>query len=173
MNGVTFYTGTRYAISPLDIAIVEDSGVTVRRPGPGNDTVYGFSTADKISGGGGNDAIWGLAGNDTLLGGDGNDTLHGGDGNDFVRGGRGDDALWGGPGNDVFAYSGLRDGHDTINDFSVGHDVLRIVDAKPSQMHVSDQADGTHLDLGGGGIVIAGLHGYHSVGEADAWLKFA
>jgi hypothetical protein len=178
MNGVTFYTGTRYAISALDVAIMTDCGVTVRQAGPGSDTLYGFLGADRLSGEDGNDTLWGLAGNDTLLGGNGNDKLHGDAGNDLLVGGRGNDALWGGSGDDVFEFRGGRsgralDGHDTIADFAVGHDMLRLVGTGPSRVHVSDQADGTHVDISDGAIIVAGVHGYHSVADADAWLKFA
>jgi hypothetical protein len=178
MNGVTFYTGTRYAISALDVAIVEDSGVTVRHPGPGSDTVYGFAGSDRLAGGAGNDELWGLAGDDTLLGERGNDKLHGNAGDDLLIGGRGDDLLWGGAGRDVFQYCGgasgrAPDGHDRIGDFSIGQDLLRLVGTSQAQVEVHDESDGTHVDLAGGGIVLAGVHGYHSVAEADAWLKFA
>lgn len=158
MNGVAFYTGTRYEISALDVAMVADCGVPVRAATAGNDALYGFAGADALRGGKGDDALWGGAGDDLLVG------------------GRGDDVLWGGAGNDVFEYEAgrwgrARDGEDTIRDFELGHDVLRLVGARPHRIEVSDEADGTHVGLSGGEIVIAGLHGYDSVAAADAWLK--
>ena len=60
----------------------------------GDDTYYGGSTADSISG---------LAGNDFIVGGSGSDTLFGGLGNDVLQdGSAGDkDIYWGGAGDDT------------------------------------------------------------------------
>ncbi|HYD23824.1 MAG TPA: Ig-like domain-containing protein [Croceibacterium sp.] len=47
-----------------------------------------------------NDTIYGTSGNDTLSGGNGVDTIHGGDGDDIISGGNGVDTLFGDAGND-------------------------------------------------------------------------
>jgi Ca2+-binding RTX toxin-like protein len=110
----------------------------------GNDTIYGGSGDDGISGKDGNDSLFGDSGNDningglgrdTLVGGsgddflfvsvfsdDGNDSLLGGDGNDQLYGGRSPDYLSGGNGDDYIHGDA---GNDTIyggngNDFLVG-----------------------------------------------------
>jgi Ca2+-binding RTX toxin-like protein len=71
-----------------------------------DDTIYGSSSNDGISGLGGNDTLYGRDqtqgtfdedGSDLIDGGEGNDTLFGGTGNDVVLGGKGDDVLHGGP----------------------------------------------------------------------------
>jgi Ca2+-binding RTX toxin-like protein len=177
MNGVAFETGARYEISALDVAIMRDCGIAVRAASAGNDTLYGFAGADRLAGEAGEDVLRGLGGADRLLGGSGKDRLYGGDGDDLLVGGRGQDSLWGGAGRDVFEYAAARatalDGRDTIHDFELGSDLLRLTGARASAVRVSDHADGTHVDLSGGGIVLAGLHGYHSVAEASGWLAFA
>lgn len=177
MNGVALRTGTRYEISDLDIAIMKDSGVAAREAGPGADTLYGFATDDRLSGGKGNDTLHGLDGDDVLLGESGRDRLHGGDGDDFLVGGRGNDVLWGGAGDDVFVYHGTRhralDGRDEIRDFEIGHDLLRLVGIGRRDVDVYDSREGTVVDLDGGEVLLAGIHGYRSLAEADGWLELA
>lgn len=75
----------------------------------GNDTVTGTKYAD---------VILGRAGNDVLKGGSGNDRLEGGAGNDKLVGGTGADVLYGGDGADTFIFQSIKDGVDTIRDFS-------------------------------------------------------
>jgi len=70
-----------------DTAFVKTKVLT---PRSGNNTLYGYDTADAISGLGGADNISGNAGNDTLEGGAGNDTLNGGAGSDTYQFSRGD-----------------------------------------------------------------------------------
>ena len=75
----------------------------------------------------GNGASVSLAGSanaDTLTGGTGNGILIGNGGRDFLDGGAGDDYLTGGAGDDHFVYNALSSGHDRIEDFQQGHDVL-------------------------------------------------
>jgi len=111
LMATSFVTGTRRDISAIDIAIMEDAALVVRKPSAGDDWLNGFSTADDIDAGNGHDSIAGREGNDTLRGGNGNDTLSGdrdadlflgGDGHDEVHGGDGNDVADGGPGNDLF-----------------------------------------------------------------------
>jgi len=108
-------TGTREPISPLDVSVLQDLGMSIVAPTSGNDQVYGYwNVNDTISGLGGNDTIYGLSGNDTLagnngddllIGGDGTDTLLGGNDNDILRGGAGNDTINGGAGEDFVSYS--------------------------------------------------------------------
>ena len=96
--------------------------------GAGNDDLVGGGGKDRLAGGAGRDDLQGGSGNDTLLGGGGNDTLNGGGGRDVLNGGTGNDSLFGGGGADRFVFRG-RDGSDTINDFDVGVDHIKIVGA--------------------------------------------
>ena len=95
----------------------------------GNDYLYGGSSNDKLDGGSGTDVLRGDGGNDVLFGNSGNDYLKGGTGNDVLRGGTGVDVLQGGSGADDFEFR-IADGTstDTIEDFEVGVDQLRLPD---------------------------------------------
>jgi Ca2+-binding RTX toxin-like protein len=85
-----------------------------------DDTMYGYATADIISGGTGSDKLTGGAGADTLLGGEGDDELWGGVGEDWLQGDYGNDRLYGDEGDDVLY--GLY-GNDTLNG-NAGNDTL-------------------------------------------------
>jgi Ca2+-binding RTX toxin-like protein len=103
--------------------------------GDGNDTIFGdlisgvanitSSSSDLIKGGNGNDRIYGGEGKDWVYGEAGDDLLWGNDGDDELWGGLGNDYLTGGLGNDIFVIA-RNEGIDTINDFSVGQDVIRL-----------------------------------------------
>ena len=103
-----------------------------------DDTLTGGNLADSLSGGGGNDSLDGGGANDTLLGGGGNDTLLGDAGNDILDGGGANDRLIGGLGNDTltgglgadrFVYNNSNEGPDTITDFNVSQDFIRVSSA--------------------------------------------
>ena len=120
--------------------------------GPGNDTVFGTTSNDSISGGSGrdelgsgggndtidggegNDSIVGETGDDTLLGGEGDDgitdsgganTLSGGPGDDDLVGGPGADQLLGGPDDDDMLYSNRLVGADVV-DGGAGYDYANL-----------------------------------------------
>lgn len=106
--------------------------------GNGNDSIKGLEKSDYILGGDGNDILKGGAGKDGVDGGEGNDTLKGGDGSDFLYGNAGNDSLFGGAGVDMFLLDTLIDGGggsftaagvDTVNDFTVGEDLLDLRNA--------------------------------------------
>ena len=80
-------------------------------------TINGTSGNDTLIGGSGNDRIYGGAGNDTLIGGSGDDYLVGGAGNDTLTGDSGRDTF-------VLYYSG--GGVDTITDFTVNQDYIKL-----------------------------------------------
>ncbi|WP_431857827.1 hypothetical protein [Azospirillum sp.] len=93
------------------------------------ENVLGSAFGDRISGDAGANLLVGLDGEDTLSGGAGADTLRGGTGADVLDGGAGDDELAGHTGDDVlrgaagadvFVFSGIRSGHDRIEDFDAG-----------------------------------------------------
>ena len=145
--------------------------------GGGNDKVFGGrggegGSNDVIDGGDGNDVVFASDGNDSVLGGDGDDDLFGGSGDDTVHGGDGDDTIWGGAGDDLFTGGGGGDifafgatsGKDTVTDFSVAEDELRLtgtvtdftdtasVAAAATVATVAGQA-GLLIDTGGGNSV--------------------
>jgi serralysin len=91
--------------------------------GSGNNKMYGNQVANALSGGGGNDVLYGYAGNDRLAGGAGNDLLIGGAGNDILNGGSGADVFY-----FNMALNSSRN-VDTIQDFSVPGDTIRLEDA--------------------------------------------
>lgn len=93
----------------------------------GNDSLWGEKGNDVLDGGTANDSLVGMSGNDTLLGGKGSDTLFGGAGNDRLDAGHGEDTLGGGDGDDVFVFSTFW-GQDTVLDYELGVDMLRIDD---------------------------------------------
>ena len=77
-----------------------------------NNTIYGTSGNDILSGGNGTDTIYGGDGDDIISGGNGVDTLFGGDGNDQLYGDNGNDHLTGGAGDDLL---------DGINGFDTAY----------------------------------------------------
>jgi hypothetical protein len=81
---------------------------------------------DRLLGRDGNDQLNGGRGQDHLFGGNGSDILTGGAGNDLLVGGAGNDTLTGGTGKDQFGFLAPTDGIDTIRDFSVTDDVIKI-----------------------------------------------
>ena len=64
-------------------------------------------------------------GNDKLDGGKGNDKLDGSDGDDYLDGGKGNNILTGGKGKNTFVLN-RGTGFDTIKDFKVGEDHLKL-----------------------------------------------
>jgi Ca2+-binding RTX toxin-like protein len=102
-----------------------------------NDIISGQAGFDFINAGAGDDFVSGGKDIDFILGGAGNDTLNGDEGNDFIVGGEGDDLINGGKGNDfliggkgrdtfVLEFFGTESSSDTIADFNVQEDKLRI-----------------------------------------------
>lgn len=107
--------------------------------GGGDDTFIGGNGSDNVSGGAGNDTIFGFGGNDNLTGNDGDDILVGGSGND---------RLTGGSGKDIFSFSSLADGIDTITDFSVADDKIRVNAAGFGSGLVAGNLDASQFVLG-------------------------
>lgn len=91
----------------------------------GRDVLGGGSGDDKLNGGSGSDLLKGAGGRDVLTGGSGNDKLKGDAGHDILIGGTGRDSLVGGSGADRFVFE-RGDGSDTITDFQIGIDMIKI-----------------------------------------------
>lgn len=73
-----------------------------------------------------NNTFYGGHGDDSLNGKDGKDTLNGESGNDTLNGWSDNDYLKGGSANDTFVFNTLSTGIDTITDFEVLIDKIRI-----------------------------------------------
>ncbi|NMG60778.1 hypothetical protein E1H12_20250 [Geitlerinema sp. P-1104] len=104
--------------------------------GLGDDTIAAFYGDDLILVESGNNLVFGNEGDDVIQGGDGDDTLFGGQGDDSLVGGYGDNVLSGDLGNDTLTGGGgnnmfvLREdgGTDLITDFTLGRDVIGLLD---------------------------------------------
>ena len=132
------------------------SGDDVIFAGDGNDSVTGGEGNDELFGGAGADTVSGGAGNDTLFSASGNDIVSGGAGNDTLYGGGGDDIFTGGTGADAFVFAAGH-GDDTVTDFSLAEDELRLVNTATDFTSADDvtaaateQNGGLLIDLGGG-----------------------
>jgi Ca2+-binding RTX toxin-like protein len=102
------------------------TGGDIINSGSANDTISGSGGDDYLVGGLGNDTLNGGSGNDTLRGSIGNDSLNGGSDNDVLVGGPGLDTLTGGGGSDAFSFESWGQGLDTITDFNVIDDTIRV-----------------------------------------------
>lgn len=111
--------------------------------GPGNDTLAGVATADRITAGAGSDYVMTRGGADQVDGGEGDDTLAGGAGADTLDGGAGDDSVDGDPGDDIIRGGAGDDGLWGMT----GSDTL---DGGEGDDYVSG-GPGTNRLVGGGG----------------------
>lgn len=88
----------------------------------GNDGIFGGDADDSLDGG---------SGSDMLTADNGNGSLDGNLGNELLSGGLGNDALTGGAGSGAFVFNTAIGAtkRDTITDFSVTDDTIRLDDA--------------------------------------------
>jgi len=93
--------------------------------GAGDDMLVGRAGDDRLFGGAGDDMLFGNAGDDILAGGSGADRIEGSTGKDCLMGNSGDDLLRGGADADRFVFS-LFAGHDVVDDFEVGLDMMDV-----------------------------------------------
>ncbi|WP_375512884.1 calcium-binding protein [uncultured Nostoc sp.] len=98
----------------------------------------------NIQGTSGNDYLAGTQGSDQIYGNAGDDTLIGGAGNDYLVGEAGNDILTGGNGRDTFVLNYSGGGIDTITDFSVSNDILKVT---TSTIGASNYLIGTRSSL--------------------------
>jgi len=124
-----------------------------------NDVINGEGGADEIFAGAGNDSVDGGSGNDNIFSGAGDDTVDGGEGEDTLWGGGGDDIFTGGAGADIFIFASGQ-GDDTVTDFSLTDDELRLTGTTTDFTSADDvaaasveQNGGLLIDLGGGDSV--------------------
>ena len=89
-------------------------------------SVVGTGAATLSGGSGGTDLLFGGGGSTTLIAGTGNDYLFAGAGPTTFIDNKGSDYMKGGSGTDAFTFADIHPGHDTIANFKVGTDVLKI-----------------------------------------------
>lgn len=125
--------------------------------GEGDDTIDGGSEQDRLFGNIGDDILFGGSGSDRMFGGEGDDILSGDTGDDVLTGGAGDDVLMGvtgndrligGEGRDLFVF-GNGDGTDIIRDFTVGTDLIGLVEGELTfqDLTITQQATNTVLGV--------------------------
>lgn len=90
-----------------------------------SDSIVGSNLNDIINGGNGFNYLNGKDGNDTITGGDDIDFILGGAGDDVINGKGGSDNIFTGSGKDTIVLE-FFDGVDTISDFDVDEDIIRI-----------------------------------------------
>jgi Ca2+-binding RTX toxin-like protein len=121
------------------------------------DSLSGNHRSNTLYGGAGDDFLNGQGDSDTLYGEAGNDVLQGGGGNDRLEGGAGDDTLNGGiGGRDWFVFSTTGWGHDTIQDFEDGVDLIDLRGSGVSfeQLSISQSGSGVLVGLGDGSTIL-------------------
>lgn len=116
----TLTQGDQVSLSVFDKALLADIGYEVTgfsKQGStppiateGAERIFGTDVADVIN----------------ALG--GNDTIQGGGGDDELRGGAGSDTLFGQGGTDTFVI-GAGDGQNTISDFDLGSETIKLIDS--------------------------------------------
>lgn len=122
----------------------------------GNDRLQGGYGRDTLKGGNGEDYLIGGGKGDQLRGGNGDDKLVGNRGWDRLHGQGGDDLLVGGRGRDTFIFKN-QGGNDTVRDFSVADDRLKILSYGTSRQlleQATDTADGVLFDFGDGNSLL-------------------
>jgi Ca2+-binding RTX toxin-like protein len=134
----------------VEIGVVgTTSGLTLNANALEGGILVGNLGADVLNGGAGVDRLSGEAGNDTLRGGAGNDVLSGGTGTDLLTGGLGGDTF----------VLGLGSGADTISDFDLAADVIRldglpagVTDFDSLMAHAAQVGNDTVLTFEGGDV---------------------
>ncbi|UWQ73951.1 peroxidase family protein [Leisingera sp. M658] len=116
--------------------------------GFGEDFIFGGTGKDNITGGQDNDSLSGGRGMDRLSGNKGNDTLDGGLHADTLTGGTGDDLLTGGAGGDCFLFRTRHHGDDTITDFELGLDEIKVTGPMRHSLSIEDTEGGLKFSDG-------------------------
>ncbi|KIC16241.1 peroxidase family protein [Leisingera sp. ANG-Vp] len=124
------------------------------RGGYGNDILLGGGNRDQLRGNEGNDMLDGGRGYDRLNGGKGNDTLDGGKHDDTLNGGKGDDLLTGGAGSDCFVFRSAQHGNDTITDFELGLDWIKVMGTPKRLLQVTEIDGQLQVSDGAGWSVV-------------------
>jgi|GEM_PF-6356581 len=155
LGDVVAYMG---ASGSVTVSLAIQDGIAAQNTGAGGmDTLSGFenlmgsSFDDRLTGSSGANTLWGRAGADILNGGGGKDTLFGMSGNDILNGGAGHDILWGGTESDIFAFTAALSATanvDSIRDFEVGSDTIRLENSVFSRLSAPGTLDATFFAYG-------------------------
>ena len=124
-------------------------------------TKHGTSGSESLLGTPENDQIYGHAGNDTLKGEAGNDYLEGGGGNDYLTGGSDRDTF-------VLDHSG--GGIDTITDFLVNGDIIKINTppiSSTNAISTDSQGDDTLIAKSGNDSLVIGVGNDILIAKSD------
>jgi len=169
--GLTGAPPANGGFSDYQISLSAINGVSVTEKdvmifGSGEQILKSGIGRDVIKAGNGADVLLGQQGNVRLFGQNGSDTLKGGNGNDLMVGGRGDDTQTGGNGADKFLFR-LNFDHDTVTDFELGVDELRIddinyrgsftVEEMLARFVTSAEGDDIVIDFLGDSITLVGV----------------
>lgn len=131
---------------------------------------------NEVIGTSGSDFLNTSDGDDRIDAGDGADVVFANDGDDILIGGKGSDILRGGAGNDIFEFSESDFSIDTIitdfiSDFSVGEDVIQLVNVGFDALVISQEGDHTliTIDFEGDAFGVIRLNNTDatSISEAD------
>ena len=126
--------------------------------GSGEDFIFGGTGKDHLTGGQDNDELSGGRGMDRLSGNQGNDTLDGGLHADTLTGGTGNDLLTGGAGDDRFLFKTRHHGDDTITDFELGLDEIKVTGPMRRALHIEDTEGGLKFSDGANwSVVLEGI----------------
>jgi hypothetical protein len=135
-----------------ELGYMDDEGTLHLDTGDGDDFVdidENVTTKVVLKLGKGNDSAWGGSGDDNISGGDGNDKIYGRGGDDTMDGGAGDDEIWGlkghntmigGSGKDKFVTSAVS---QALMDFATGEDTLPNATTAPSNAPVATPTNPT------------------------------
>ncbi|WP_264212605.1 peroxidase family protein [Leisingera thetidis] len=116
--------------------------------GLGDDFIFGGSHWDHLAGRRGADEMAGGRGRDHLSGNKGNDSLNGGLHADTLAGGMGDDLLTGGAGGDCFLFRSRHIGDDTISDFELGLDWIKVTGPMRHRLQIEETDGGLKISDG-------------------------
>ncbi|WP_286829546.1 M10 family metallopeptidase C-terminal domain-containing protein, partial [Kordiimonas sp. UBA4487] len=112
--------------------------------GDGSDTID--STGGQIHG-----VITAGEGDDLVRGSESDDTIEGGEGDDTLGGGHGEDLMSGGAGDDIFVLTPDW-GNDTVEDFTLGHDLIGLSEGgvQFDDLIITQDGDNTVISDGSG-----------------------
>ncbi|MEP4196164.1 MAG: peroxidase family protein [Aliishimia sp.] len=150
-----------------DDILLGQSGNDDLRGGVGMDQLNGGAGRDMLLGNKGDDLIEGDTGNDVLKGQAGDDVLDGGAGNDRLFGGLGNDTLTGGTGRDVFEFYAGQSGSDTIQDFDIAFDEIKILDLARKDVVVSTIGSDLQVSSDAGWTLLIEDHAFWALDLAD------
>ncbi len=147
-NVTTYLSGLIYdgsnTTKSAAVSVTSNYGNTLSSYSANVASIYASGHSDAMR-------IVGNTKNNYIAGTEKNDTIDGGTGSDTIEGGKGNDVLTGGAGKDVFIYNS-GDGNDTITDYTVGDDTLKVVGASVGTYTVS--GNNAIIKIGTGSVTL-------------------